>query len=40
MTQFLAKCLTCGGIVSHLEESATVTRCDACKGIPPKKEKT
>jgi len=32
MTQFLATCKNCGGKVSHLEKSATVERCDACKG--------
>jgi len=41
MTQYLAKCLNCGGMVSHLEKEATVERCSACKGEkqPPKKEK-
>lgn len=32
MTQYLAKCLNCGGMVSQLEPQATVLRCDACKG--------
>ncbi len=36
MTQFLAKCTNCGGLVSHLEEAPTVDRCDACKGKPQK----
>lgn len=39
MTQFLAVCKTCGGMVNHLEQIATVPRCDACKGIPPTKVK-
>ena len=39
MTQYLAKCLTCGGMVSHLDKTATVAQCDACKGEPPKKGK-
>ncbi len=36
MTQYLAKCDNCGGMVQHLEESATVATCDACKGKPQK----
>ncbi len=36
MTQYQATCLNCGSIVSHLEQSATVERCDECKGEPPK----
>lgn len=39
MTQYEATCQNCGGKVLHLEQIATVTRCDACKGVPPKKEK-
>jgi len=39
MTQFLATCLCCGGKVNHLEQTATVPTCDACKGVPPKKAK-
>jgi len=39
MTQYLATCLNCGGKVNHLEQSGTVERCSACKGLPqPKKE--
>jgi len=37
MTQYLATCSNCGGKVSQLEQTATVDRCDACKGQPPKK---
>ncbi len=37
MTQYLAKCLNCGGMVSHLEKDSTVQRCDACKGEKVKK---
>ncbi len=36
MTQYLAKCDNCGGMVSQLEQQSTVPSCDACKGIPPK----
>lgn len=36
MTQYLATCLNCGGKVQHLEQSATVERCDECKGEPQK----
>ncbi len=36
MTQYLATCDNCGGIVAHLEQIATVPKCDACKGKPPK----
>ena len=36
MTQYLATCDNCGGKVQHLEQSATVARCDACKGEPQK----
>lgn len=32
MTQFEATCKNCGGKVLHLLQSATVDRCDACKG--------
>lgn len=32
MTQYLATCLNCGGMVSQLEQKSTVERCDACKG--------
>jgi len=39
VTQYLAKCLNCGGMVNHLEKNATVERCDACKGEKPTKEK-
>ncbi len=35
MTQYLATCETCGGKVSHLEETASVPKCDACKGKSP-----
>ncbi len=34
MTQYLATCDNCGGLVSHLEQTATVKTCDACKGKP------
>ena len=36
MTQYLATCLNCGGKVNQLEQTATVERCDACKGEPQK----
>jgi len=36
MTQYLAVCTNCGGMVSHLEQSGTVDRCSACKGEPQK----
>jgi len=36
MTQYLAKCLNCGGMVHHLEAEGTVERCSACKGEPEK----
>lgn len=36
MTQYLATCANCGGKVQHLEQTATVERCDACKGEPQK----
>ena len=32
MTQNLAKCSNCHGMVSHLEATAVVSRCDRCKG--------
>ncbi len=34
--QYLATCLNCGGKVNQLEQTATVERCDACKGLPQK----
>ncbi len=37
MTQYQAKCLNCGSIVSHLLPSPTVERCDECKGEKVKK---
>ncbi len=36
MTQYLAVCANCGGMVTHLEKDSTVERCDACKGKPQK----
>lgn len=32
MTQYLATCTNCKGLVNHLERSAVVDRCDRCKG--------
>lgn len=32
MTQYEATCTNCGGKVLHLMQSATVSRCDECKG--------
>jgi len=32
MTQNLAQCSNCHGMVMHLEATAVVERCDRCKG--------
>ena len=32
MTQNLAQCSNCHGMVMHLEATAVVSRCDRCKG--------
>jgi len=32
MTQYEAQCTLCGSRVMHLMQSATVERCDECKG--------
>jgi len=39
MTQYLAVCKNCGGMVSHLEPESEVDRCSACKGEKPPKGK-
>ncbi len=36
MTQYEATCANCGGKVLHLERTAHVETCDACKGKPQK----
>lgn len=32
MTQYLAQCQNCKGMVNQLEQTAAVARCDRCKG--------